>query len=694
MFKQGLLRLSLFLLWTPGFIDGSEVTQDSILWKNKGDNATIHCSHTKGSDYYQMYWYRQLPGETMKLVVFTTTSNKEHDFGDFSREKFSANKPDAESGTFTVKNLGPGDGALYFCAVSQHRASDTKRVVQTPRSITKRTGESVDGEINCSHSITDYQSILWYKQDEQKAPKFLGYLNLNYPAPAADVRGKITFKGDARKHSDLQVSDLVLNDSGVYFCAASRHSAAESTRVKTKTLESTDRMFSHLNTCRQPTPVLWEDAGDNATIHCGHTKGSGYFQMYWYRQLPGETMRQILFAIPNKRPEYEPDFGEEKFPATKPDAHSGTLTVTDLVPADKGLYFCAVSEHSDTDTPVAVRLVMQLQDPTSQTAATLPPNKQLSLQLKPTVTFDDMDVIQRGRLSFFIFLLWMRGFIDGGDVAQPSTLWKDEGDAATINCSHTKDATYYQMYWFRQLPGEGMKQIQAKDSLSVTLIGYGYESSQNYEGTFKEQFTLTRQSAVRGTLTIHGAKPSHSAVYFCAASLAVVVLQSRDRVFRPGAAVTLECGLGAGFSMGSQTMFWYRQQRSGAPVEFLTREYDESAGHFQSSIDTSKNSFPLQIAELLLNDSGVYYCVATQIYVFVHLKCRRFLVFRIPPSASKFANLRGTAVTLQCDQDDAQYDNMYWYRQRGGEEIQLVTYSIGNLRIKPRRGRWRRGRQQ
>uniref|UniRef100_A0A8D3ABA9 Ig-like domain-containing protein n=1 Tax=Scophthalmus maximus TaxID=52904 RepID=A0A8D3ABA9_SCOMX len=88
-------------------------------------------------------------------------------------------------------------------------------------------------------------------------------------------------------------------------------------------------------------------------------------------------------------------------------------------------------------------------------------------------------------------------------------------------------------------------------------------------------------------------------------------VSSRDRVFRPGAAVTLECGLGAGFSMGSQTMFWYRQQRSGAPVEFLTREYDESAGHFQSSIDTSKNSFPLQIAELLLNDSGVYYCVAS-----------------------------------------------------------------------------------
>uniref|UniRef100_A0A8D3C0L2 Ig-like domain-containing protein n=1 Tax=Scophthalmus maximus TaxID=52904 RepID=A0A8D3C0L2_SCOMX len=71
----------------------------------------------------------------------------------------------------------------------------------------------------------------------------------------------------------------------------------------------------------------------------------------------------------------------------------------------------------------------------------------------------------------------------------------EESSEVRINCSHD-DSALAVMLWYQQ----------AKDSLSVTLIGYGYESSQNYEGTFKEQFTLTRQSAVRGTLTIHGAK--------------------------------------------------------------------------------------------------------------------------------------------------------------------------------------------
>uniref|UniRef100_A0A3Q0SUK8 Immunoglobulin V-set domain-containing protein n=1 Tax=Amphilophus citrinellus TaxID=61819 RepID=A0A3Q0SUK8_AMPCI len=96
--------------------DGSDVTQTSIIWKNQGEKATINCSHTKDVSHNQMYWYRQRPGETMKLIVFTTTVKTDHDFGDFSQEKFSATKPDAYSGTFTVKNLEPKD-KVYLCTI-------------------------------------------------------------------------------------------------------------------------------------------------------------------------------------------------------------------------------------------------------------------------------------------------------------------------------------------------------------------------------------------------------------------------------------------------------------------------------------------------------------------------------------------------------------------------------------------------
>ena len=51
----------------------NDVTQTpGILWKHDGDSAEMNCSHTKGAQYFQMYWYRQRQGETLSLVVFTT----------------------------------------------------------------------------------------------------------------------------------------------------------------------------------------------------------------------------------------------------------------------------------------------------------------------------------------------------------------------------------------------------------------------------------------------------------------------------------------------------------------------------------------------------------------------------------------------------------------------------------------------
>lgn len=93
----------------------------------------MDCNHTKGDLYFQMYWYRQLPGETIKLIVFTSTGMNQHDFGEFSKDKFSATKTVARSGTFTVKNLELKDEGLYFCAVSQHSDTGYMTAQQKPK---------------------------------------------------------------------------------------------------------------------------------------------------------------------------------------------------------------------------------------------------------------------------------------------------------------------------------------------------------------------------------------------------------------------------------------------------------------------------------------------------------------------------------------------------------------------------------
>ncbi|MED6291810.1 hypothetical protein CHARACLAT_027449 [Characodon lateralis] len=118
--KQELIILVYSWLWTSGLTAESDVNQPSMLWKVKGDNATIECKHSKGVGYYQMYWYRQQPGKTMKQIVLTVAKSKpdfEADFeSEFRSEKFSVTKPDALSGTFIVRTLVPEDEGLYFCA--------------------------------------------------------------------------------------------------------------------------------------------------------------------------------------------------------------------------------------------------------------------------------------------------------------------------------------------------------------------------------------------------------------------------------------------------------------------------------------------------------------------------------------------------------------------------------------------------
>uniref|UniRef100_A0A672JJQ4 Ig-like domain-containing protein n=1 Tax=Salarias fasciatus TaxID=181472 RepID=A0A672JJQ4_SALFA len=93
----------------------------------------------------------------------------------------------------------------------------------------------VVSEIKCSHKIPSYNHILWYKQGKDKALQLLGYLNLNSVNVESEMNGKISFIGDGRNDGSLSISDLRLNDSAVYFCAASLHSAAHLSGVKTKT---------------------------------------------------------------------------------------------------------------------------------------------------------------------------------------------------------------------------------------------------------------------------------------------------------------------------------------------------------------------------------------------------------------------------------------------------------------------------
>ncbi|XP_035291880.1 uncharacterized protein LOC118237360 [Anguilla anguilla] len=122
---SSLIRFAVTLLWATVLC--LEVRQSpSLLWLTQGldEPAEMRCEHTDVS-YYQMYWYRQLPGRGLQLVVLSDTLNAP-EFGEFGGGKYGVAKSVAQEGSFTVKEPAPEDSGLYFCAAASHSDSDWK----------------------------------------------------------------------------------------------------------------------------------------------------------------------------------------------------------------------------------------------------------------------------------------------------------------------------------------------------------------------------------------------------------------------------------------------------------------------------------------------------------------------------------------------------------------------------------------
>lgn len=95
-------------------------------------------------------------------------------------------------------------------------SSLSKQVHQTPAGILTTAGGTAS--INCSHSIMNYERILWYRQTPRGGLQLLGSVAGTYAMPQAGPNVRMVggaFKG--------QISTLTVNNvssSAVYFCAA------------------------------------------------------------------------------------------------------------------------------------------------------------------------------------------------------------------------------------------------------------------------------------------------------------------------------------------------------------------------------------------------------------------------------------------------------------------------------------------
>ncbi|KAK1893386.1 T cell receptor beta variable 18 [Dissostichus eleginoides] len=123
----------------------------AYMYKNLGEEAVISCSHSI-KDYNRILWYKQMKdGQLQYLGVSHTTH----------------------------KMILLFCTALHVILVSGSSLSDN--VQQTPAYMYKNLGE--EAVISCSHSIENYDRILWYKQMKDGELQFLGYILKGFKNP-------------------------------------------------------------------------------------------------------------------------------------------------------------------------------------------------------------------------------------------------------------------------------------------------------------------------------------------------------------------------------------------------------------------------------------------------------------------------------------------------------------------------------
>lgn len=76
--------------------------------------------------------------------------------------------------------------------------------------------------ISCSHSITNYDRMNWYRQSDKEL-QLLGYMNFDTGYPADGLGVKISGSALKGMTCDLTVEWLNTNSSAVYYCASSLH---------------------------------------------------------------------------------------------------------------------------------------------------------------------------------------------------------------------------------------------------------------------------------------------------------------------------------------------------------------------------------------------------------------------------------------------------------------------------------------
>ncbi|MGH0174195.1 UNVERIFIED_CONTAM: hypothetical protein FKN15_070555 [Acipenser sinensis] len=256
-----------------------------VLLQGSGGSAGMFCRHDGDSTYTQMYWYHQLRGQGIQLLVFSVSGSAPQFEKDFNEERYEVNRSAVNKGSLKIKNLEPdlSDGinvhqsppslfespgcspelqcshdassSQYMYWYQQTNPSEGINIEQSPP-VGERPGQSA--ELECHHDDSSYNYMYWYQQSRgEGAFKQIGYLQLTTPSLEEKFKERFSITGEAAKKGFLTISNLIIEDSTIYYCAASKAQCCRSPLSSTKTLRShslpcTYMRARHVTTCFKP----------------------------------------------------------------------------------------------------------------------------------------------------------------------------------------------------------------------------------------------------------------------------------------------------------------------------------------------------------------------------------------------------------------------------------------------------------
>ncbi|TWW72563.1 hypothetical protein D4764_16G0010600 [Takifugu flavidus] len=367
--------------------------------------------------------------------------------------------------------------SLYLSAAQA--AADDKSVRQTPPSITKREGDALVSGINCSHQVSSFQVILWYKQDESRALKLLGYLYTNNQNVEEDVKEKISFDGDGRSGSSLSIAAVGLKDSS----------------------SLSDQVH------QSPADIYHQPRG-TAKINCSHSIET-YDRIFWYKKSNLEL--QLLGYMFLNEPNVEKGSGSPQC-CTSLKLSAEIYQHVHKKPSEEssegGAKLQKFQLFITTKTQLSVGAFMQLQS-TSHFRTPLSVGE--AFRDQKNLNSQEMFPVQEDK-RISLILLFLTGVCLGVDVRQSvSDLLTKPGDKVQIFCSHDK-TDYRVMLWYQRSPAD----------TAMKLVGYLNVGDVTMEEEYKQNFNLSGDlsgtKAKNGSLMIHITGREEGAVYYCGAS--------------------------------------------------------------------------------------------------------------------------------------------------------------------------------